>query len=53
MARELPHVVQALPQDLKSVASMGTSFPGGDVMNQSLWRKNGGDLNLWPKEVGA
>eukprot|EP00438_Fugacium_kawagutii_P022901 Skav224163 [mRNA] locus=scaffold2007:230157:230732:+ [translate_table: standard] len=47
---ELPHVVKGVHQDFKSIAGMGTNFPGGDVMYQSLWRKNGGDLNLWPKE---
>ena len=47
---ELPTVVKGVQQDFKSISGMGTNYPGGDVMNQSLWRKNGGDLNLWPKE---
>ncbi|CAJ1362159.1 unnamed protein product [Effrenium voratum] len=47
---DLPPVKLGVKQDFRSIAGMGVNFPGGDVMYQSLWRKNGGDLNLWPKE---
>ena len=47
---ELPKVKKDVRQEFADISAMGTNFPGGDVMYQSLWRKNGGDLNLWPKE---
>ena len=46
----LPKIRKGVRQQFSDIAAMGTSYPGGDVMYQSLWRKNGGDLNLWPKE---
>ena len=47
---ELPKVRKGVRQEFADISGMGTNFPGGDVMYQSLWRKNGGDFNLWPKE---
>ena len=47
---ELPRVPKGVRQEFADISAMGTNFPGGDVMHQSLWRKNGADFNLWPKE---
>eukprot|EP00419_Tripos_fusus_P072901 CAMPEP_0172880990 /NCGR_PEP_ID=MMETSP1075-20121228/116345_1 /TAXON_ID=2916 /ORGANISM="Ceratium fusus, Strain PA161109" /LENGTH=97 /DNA_ID=CAMNT_0013733329 /DNA_START=1 /DNA_END=290 /DNA_ORIENTATION=+ len=48
--RELPIIRSQLEQDTDDVSTMGTRYPGGDVMNQSLWRKHGGDVRYWPPE---
>eukprot|EP00931_Biecheleriopsis_adriatica_P010377 TRINITY_DN111453_c0_g1_i1.p1 TRINITY_DN111453_c0_g1~~TRINITY_DN111453_c0_g1_i1.p1 ORF type:complete len:241 (-),score=53.11 TRINITY_DN111453_c0_g1_i1:12-710(-) len=48
--KELPEVVRGVAQDPHSITTMATHYPGADVMNQSLWRKNGANLGLWPEE---
>jgi len=50
---ELPKIDMEGPQGMSEQALMGTSWPGGDVMHQSLWRKFGPDLHFWSPEEKA